>query len=75
MLTGDYAKRAKANKLPKEVRALVDGVRAYLAALDRVMVQPESFNRGKQIGQLSTALEMAVDRFELYGITERKAKR
>ena len=68
MLTGEYLKRAKANKLPREANILVKQCYAFLRQLDVVMAEPSTFERGKLVAELASSLEMAVDSFYLYGI-------
>ncbi len=58
-------------KLPKEVKAFVSDVRAYIGFLD-AMVKPGAKISGADLAKLTNALEMAVDRMEHFGIKAKK---
>jgi hypothetical protein len=57
-------------KLPKEARVFAGNVRQFLKALDEAMSRPSSYERGRQVAALASALEYQVDCFEHFGISE-----
>jgi hypothetical protein len=75
MLTGDYAERATKVYKTVEGKALLSAVREYLSQLDAEMKQPSSNERGKRLAGLASFLEMAADRYDLFGEKDRRRKK
>jgi hypothetical protein len=67
MLTGRYAKDAeKAYKTPQG-KELLAAVREAIRLIDEAMKGPSTFERGKRMAQIVAGLEIAADRFDLFG--------
>ncbi len=73
-LTGEYAKRAAESFKTVEGRQLLSDVREALRLMDEAMREPSTAYRGQQIGKIMTALEMAADRYDLFGEKDRRRK-
>ena len=75
MLTGDYAKQAVKAYKTVEGRELLASVREAVRLLDIEMKKPPSMERGGRIGAICTGLEMAADRYDLFGEKDRRRPR
>jgi hypothetical protein len=73
-LTGNYVERAKRNYKTVEGREFLAAVREFLRLLDVEMKAPSSIERGRRVGQLASGLEMAADRYDLFGEKDRRRK-
>jgi hypothetical protein len=71
-LTGRSVQDAARNYKTIEGRALLAAVREFLRLLDEEMKKPSSVYRGQRVGQLSNALELAADRYDLFGEKDRR---
>jgi hypothetical protein len=58
----------EARNLRKHLRSLTMQVMAIVARMDRIMKQPESNLRGKQIAEAMNALEMSNDSARYFGL-------
>jgi hypothetical protein len=74
VLTGKYAARAAKTYKTKEGRELLASVRMVLSAMDNAMRGPSTPERGRRIGQIMTALDLAADRYDLFGEKPRKPR-
>lgn len=73
-LSGRYAEDAKRNYKTVEGKALLAAVREFLRLLDEEMKKPSSNERGGNIGRLASSLELAADRYDLFGEKDRRRK-
>ena len=71
-LTGSYAERAEKTYKTVEGRALLAAVREVLRLMDAEMKKPSSNERGKKLGRIFTALELAADQYDLFGEKDRR---
>lgn len=71
-LTGEFAGRATKSYKTVEGRALLKAVREALSQMDKVMRISSTVERGKQIGQIMTFLEMQADCYDLFGEKDRR---
>jgi phosphate uptake regulator len=55
-------------KVKKYLTDLTRSVRQYLTALDKVMAERESVERGRKIARLAGALELANDHARYFGL-------
>ncbi len=58
----------QAREYKKYLTSLVKGVEQYLEFLDKAMLQPESFERGKRIAHLTNQLNMCKDLAKRFGL-------
>lgn len=75
MLTGDYARRASCIYKTIEGRELLAAVRSALKLLDAEMTKPASVERGERIASICSGLELAADRYDLYGEKDRRRRK
>jgi hypothetical protein len=75
MLTGEYAVSATKNYKTVEGRQLLAAVRQAVLLIDEEMKKPPSNERGRRIGQITSALEMAADSYDLFGEKDRRRKK
>lgn len=55
-------------KLKKHLKELVKAVEFHLSELDKVMKEPSTPERGKQVAKLCNALEYAKDQARFFGL-------
>ena len=67
MLTGEYAARARKSYKTLEAKKFLAAVREGIVRIDLEMKKPSSPERGGRIAEITSAIEMAADSFDLYG--------
>jgi hypothetical protein len=72
VLHGEYATRAKKNYKTAEGRAFLAGVRKFIKELDIEMKRPSDNARGHRIAAITNSLELAADRYDLFGERDRR---